>query len=278
MFGLALTGLGALLQEISTSIGKWEVDHRRESLYTFGVLNLLWGAAMMLVLVFWGKFNFVFQAASLPTFLVRVLLEVVQIHVTLIAIARADRSSLSFIRTGTIPLLLVIDIFLGYRLDPLQFLGVTIILAGILFFFFDRNLPKRGMTFALLSTVNAAFTVSLYKYNVTNFNSVAGEYLVMSAVLISYLFLLAYFFAKENPLSFLRRPIFFAQSATDGMGGVLASFELAFLTPSVFIAANRSFAILWSTLSGSIYFHERHVLLRFFLVLMLVAGIVLLAR
>ena len=141
MFGLALTSLGTLLQEISTSIGKWEVGHRRESLYTFGVLNLIWGGAIFSVLVLAGKFEFVFSAASWPTFLARALLELVQIHVTLIAITRADRSSMGFVRAGTIPLLLLADIFLGYKLAPLQILGVAVILAGILFFFFDRQLP-----------------------------------------------------------------------------------------------------------------------------------------
>ena len=277
MFGLALTSLGTLLQEISTSIGKWEVGHRRESLYTFGVLNLIWGGAIFSVLVLAGKFEFVFGAASWPTFLARALLELVQIHVTLIAITRADRSSMGFVRAGTIPLLLLADIFLGYKLAPLQILGVAVILAGILFFFFDRQLPKQGMGFALFGTVNAVFTISLYKYNVTNFNSVAGEQLLMHAVLLAYLFTLAYFFAKENPLSFLRRRVFFAQSAADGLAGVLESFALAFLPPSVFIAAKRSFAILWSTLSGGIYFHEKHVLVRALLVLVLVAGIILLA-
>jgi hypothetical protein len=276
MFGIILASLGSLFEEVSGSIGKWELVRHRESLFTFAFLNLLWGGIFFAVIALVKEGSFVFLAASLPIFSIRALLEVFQVHVSVKALAESDRSTFSFVRLGTIPLLLLVDVALGYALGVRQIAGVAIILIGLLAVFMKREIGKRGVTLVALSTVNAVATISLYKYDITHFNSVVGEQLVMHALLLVYLFVFAYFFAKENPFRFLRERPFFAQSVLQGVGGVLESFAFSFWPASLIIAAKRSSAVFWSMLSGGLVFREKHLLLKVGIFLLLGVGIVLL--
>jgi multidrug transporter EmrE-like cation transporter len=87
----------------------------------------------------------------------------------------------------------------------------------------------------------------------------------------------AFFIAKENTFRFLKKPIFLSQSVSAGLGSVLMSFAYGLAPASIMLAANRSSSILWAIISGNHYFHEKHILIRLFLLAVLVAGLVLLA-
>ncbi len=276
MIGIILASVGSLFEEISGSIGKWELVRHRESLFTFAFLNLLWGGVFFALIALVKEGSFVFLAAAIPTFFVRAVLEIVQLHVSIRALAESDRSTFGFVRLGTIPLLLAVDVLLGYALGVRQVIGVGVIIATLLVVFADHNIGKRGIWFIILSTVNAVATISLYKYNITHFNSVVGEQLVMHVILLSYSFVLAYLLVKENPFRLLGQRPFFAQSVLQGVGGVFESFALSFWPASLIIAAKRSSAIFWAMLSGDLAFKEKHILLKFSIFLMLAGGIALL--
>src|SRR3989344_9419438 len=96
MFGILLAAVSSAFLEISDTLGKKSVKNRSESYYTFGFLNLFFGT---LFLVGYGFFShdFLFSMASLPFFIPRLILEIIQAHVTVIAIVRADRSDFGFI-------------------------------------------------------------------------------------------------------------------------------------------------------------------------------------
>ncbi|KKS95476.1 hypothetical protein A3B05_03025 [Candidatus Giovannonibacteria bacterium RIFCSPLOWO2_01_FULL_43_160] len=81
---------------------------------------------------------------------------------------------------------------------------------------------------------------------------------------------------KENPLASLKNPLFFVQASTSGAGGVLGSFAYAFASASVITAAQRSFAVLWSMLSGNFYFNERQMKQKIFSLALIVLGLILL--
>ncbi|MEK7560318.1 MAG: hypothetical protein AAB522_03410, partial [Patescibacteria group bacterium] len=66
------------------------------------------------------------------------------------------------------------------------------------------------------------------------------------------------------------------QSATSGAGSVAMSFAYVFAPASVIVTAKRSFMIFWSILSGSIYFHEKRIVLKFIAMAFLISGIILL--
>lgn len=278
MFGILLTLAGSFLQEVSAAIGKKGVEKRLESIYTMGFLNTLWSAVLYLFLIIVVRQQFVFSFASLPTLGPRLLLEILQADLYVRALAIADRSTFSFVRTLTIPLLLGVDFFLGYHLSVPQIIGMGLIAVTLLIIFGSRGMEKVGIGLVLLTALNAVVTLSFFKYDITYFNSVETEQFLVTVAALVYFFIAAYFRSKENPFLFFRKPIFLVQSISDGAGGIVQSFAYAFAPASVILAAARSSAVLWSVLSGNRYFREQHLLLKIGLLLITMAGLVLLTR
>lgn len=277
MFGILLSSLGSLFDEVSASIGKFEMAHRKESLYTTAFLDLFFGVSILFVVVLVNPNSFIFSMASLPTFGIRAVLEVFQVFFTLLAVMKADRSTLSFIRIGTIPLLFAVDMFLGYSIGSSQMFGLGVIVSGLFFLFMNRSIDKKNIGYAIFTSINAVFTISLYKYDISHFNSVVGEQLVMGAFLAILSLAAAFYFTKENPFRFLMKPVFLLQSATSGLSGTLTSFAYGFGPASVILAATRSSSVLCAIVSGNHYFHEKHVILRLAIFAVLAGGLVLLA-
>ncbi|MDP3645951.1 MAG: hypothetical protein Q8R25_02590 [bacterium] len=277
MIGILLAGLSSAFGELSDSIGKKEVRERVASFYTFGFLNLLAGT---ILLIAFGIYRdaFVFSLASLPTFLPRVALEILQAHMTLRAIVKAERSDFGFIRSVTIPLILIVDLILGYTVTIPQMFGIFVIFSGIFFLFYAEHFHIKAKWLLLGTAVNAVATISLYKYDVTHFNSVESEQVIVSLVVMLYLFVMAIRSAKENPLSFLRNPFFATQSIASGLAIVVGSYAILFAPASVITAALRATAVLFSIISGRFYFKERKFALKSLLFVFIVVGIVLLAR
>lgn len=285
MFALIIIGIAGLFNEIGTSLGKVEERRHEEGIYTMGFLNLFWGGVFILLLGLLIPTNFfalgfpagfVFSLDSLPTFLPRVLLEIVQLHLTLLAIVYADRSTSGFLSVLTLPLLLSVDVALGYSVDFWQIGGITLIVGSLIMLFINHGIRKAGALFVFLSAINAVITMSLYKYNITHFNSVEAEQGIMITVLLVYAWMLARIRTGENPLKFLIHPIFFFQSVTKGLSVVLVSFAYLFGAASVITAGKRSFTILWSVLVGNVYFHEKHIGIQMTAFILIISGIILL--
>ncbi|MEK7503338.1 MAG: hypothetical protein AAB556_02760 [Patescibacteria group bacterium] len=275
MFGIVFSGISTFCHEISSVIGKFEVGARKESVFTMGFLNYIWAFLFFLVLMF-VRNSFVFSLASLPTFATRVFLEILQTHSSLMGVVRADRTTFSFVNVITIPFLLLVDTVLGYKIGSGQIFGIGLIFIALFILFLKHDLKKDGLGFVLFSSINAVATISLFKYNITHFNSVEAEQTLVIAILLFYLFFCAKFLARENPIKFFAKPIFLLQSATSGIGNVIASFAYVFAPASVILSAKRSFSIIWSWFSGSIYFHEKHVAIKLGAVAFLILGVILL--
>ena len=277
MIGLILISLGSLFEEISNSIGKKKVGQKKQSVYSLGVLQLLSGTCAFALITFVNSSSFVFSLASLPTFIPRVILEIVGLHITLIAMVRADRTTFSFIRVGTIPLLLVTDMILGYSLRSWQTIGIILIIVSISLVFIDRKMSRVGTNLVILSTLIAVLTISLFKYNITHFNSVVAEELLVYLFLFFYFVVLSVWIYKENPFKLLLRPVFAAQSVSFGVTVVLVGFAYLFAAASVITAAKRASALLWSLISGNVYFKETNFLFKLSMVGLLVSGLIMLA-
>ncbi|OGG53713.1 hypothetical protein A2851_02395 [Candidatus Kaiserbacteria bacterium RIFCSPHIGHO2_01_FULL_53_29] len=275
MFGMLLALVSNAFQELADSVGKYEIHTRAASIYTIGFLSLLFGA-ILLVAEGLMRHSFVFSFASLPTFVPRLFLEVLQAHVTVRAVATADRSDFGLVRTLTIPLLLIVDVALGYAIAPAQFLGVAIIVLAVTTLVLIERTHMKGFWLLLLTAINAVITISLYKYDITHFNSVEAEQTIVNCVLMVYFFSLAVYVAKENPFGFLRRPLFLLQSLASGSAYVATSFAYLFAPASIITTALRSFSVLFALISGKFYFHEKHMHLKVALFLMVTAGLVLL--
>ncbi len=259
MIGVILTAIGTFFEEIATTKGKAAVSGHQQSVYTMGFLQMLGGVLLYGVIILFSPDTFVFSHDSLPTFLPRILLEILQAQLTITAIVRASRSTYSFIRILTIPLLAAVDIVLGYSLGIMPLLGIGVIIATIIGMFSNLGTSDRkGWYFALGSALNAVLTLSLYKYNITHFNSVVAEQSIIQMAVLFYFFVIAYVRCGENALMFLTKPRFLVQTLAQGIGGLTESFGMLYAPASVILAAKRSSAMLWAIGSGNLYFHEHH--------------------
>lgn len=273
MIGFILAIGSSFLSEVSDIIAKKKMEAGQVSVYTTAFLISIFGIFFLTVsALVRGNFHFSFD--SLPTLGLRIFLEIILTWITITAIARSNRSTFGFIRTLTIPLLLIADIVIGYTISFSQIIGIVIISGVIaLFIFYSGKMEKKGLGLLLLSSILPVATLSLYKYDITNFNSVEAEQIILSLVLLVFFFLMAFFKAKENPLTFLVKPIFFFQSLLMGLASAVGSFAYLFLPPSVIVAALRSSSVLLATISGNLYFKEKKLLVKILVALGIVLGL-----
>lgn len=277
MLGVLLASIGTFFEEVSTSLGKWEMKRKVESPFSFGFLQLFWGGVIFLGIALVRPESFVFSTASFPTFLSRVVLEVIQAHTTVVAIAVASRSTFGFIRVLTVPLLLGVDIALGLVPTAFQVAGILLIVVTLIVLFRNHGIERAGARLALFTAVNAVATLSLYQYDVRHFNSVVAEQLLIHVVLIAYFAIVAVISTREHPFRLLAHRATFIQSLTMGVGGLIESFAVVFAPISIVLAAKRSSSVLWSVVAGRLTFHEGRLALKVMVVLLLAIGLVLLA-
>ena len=275
MLGILFTAVAGIFKEISDSLGKREVSDHKQSIYTMGFLSIFWGAFFFIVVAIFRN-SFIFSLASLPTFGLRAVLEILQLYAMMKGIVNAERGTYGLIRTGTIPLLLVADLILGYSISSYQIAGIFIIFISLLIFFLNHGVSKQGLGWTIFSTVNAAVTISLFKYNITHFNSIEAEQLFILLIIMIYLLVSAKFWGYENPILALKKPVFFLQASSSGFGDLLGSFAFTFASASVITTSQRSFAVLWALFSGNLYFHEKELGRKIFSLALIILGLILL--
>jgi len=269
---------GTLFVEASHTISKKVLSHRLVDAISLSFVNHLGFLGILFVQVLLFPDTFVFSMASVPTVIVRTLLEIIQAWLIIEALSKASRSTFGFLRVLTIPLLLVADIFLlSTNISMQQYLGIAVIILTSLWMFRHNGKDRKGMWVVLAGSLNAVITLSLYKYHIQYFNSVAGEQLVVGAGTMIGLFLIERFRYKRNPFSSLKEKIVLKEMAFLGTAAVMISYAYSFLAISVVTALNRALAIVWSVMFGHKYFHEDHFKEKIFGVLGFVIGIVLLS-
>jgi hypothetical protein len=277
MIAVLLASVGAFFEEVAGVLGKRAAHGHLERVYAMGFMNAVWTTAAFALALAAFPERFVFSPASLPTLTLRILLEVAQGIATLAAIALADRSAFNFLRTLTLPLLLGVDLALGYEIDHAQTVGIVLIILGLLALSANGGIRGKARSLVLFTAVNAVVTISLFKYDISRWNSVEVEQLVVNAALAVAFFAAIWRRTGGNPLrTGAYRPIL-AQSASHGVGGAIESFAYAFAPASVATAAKRSAAVLWSVLSGHRYFHEKQFGLKLAVFAAVSLGISLLA-
>ncbi|MFA5935749.1 MAG: hypothetical protein WC787_02775 [Patescibacteria group bacterium] len=277
MLGIALMAAGTSLEEVSTSIGKAQMKKRIETPYTYGVLT---ASVAFLMFSVSGLIRFSsqhFDAASLPTLVLRIVLEIVQATVTIHAIKFADRSTYGFLRTLTIPGLLLVDLSLAYRIDAMQFVGICFIVLALLLLFLNHGFSKHGTWLVVISALNAVLTTSLYKYNITHFNSPEVEQLIVLPILALFFITMAIFKDKRNPFLLFRHPLCLVQAGFMGAGSILDALSLLFGVPSVLVAVKRTTGVFMSVLLGHAVFAEKHLILKITAFVLCGTGILLLA-
>jgi hypothetical protein len=236
------------------SLGKRYVSQRRETVIEMCFLGLIWGLVFLLLTLAFGA-DFRVTLASLPTLALRIILEVALLITLAEATAKADRTTMAFLRLLSIPLLLVIDITLGYHFSVLQLAGVGLMFFALMLAFRHNPRGRRGAHLAVLSAILAVGTISLYKYNITHYNSVVGEQTVGLSVLLLVFYIMAVR-AGRSPLRLLFKSTTGTQSLANGVAIALESFAMALAPAAIVITLKRSFAVVWAIIFGGTYFHE----------------------
>lgn len=275
MIGIALVALGEMAAQIGAAMGKWEASRKHESYFALGFLTFFWSTPLLLLWGTVGPGTFVFSLESLPTFALRVVLEIGVIYAGVHALVAADRSTFSFLRTLTIPLLLLVDLALGYTVAAGQIAGMALIVTAAFLLAARNGLSAHGKRFALLSALLAVGTISLFKYNITHYNSVEAEQFFLHLIMIVAIWMTAYMYTGENVFRALTKRPLLVQSILAGVASVFLSFAFFFTTASVVTTVKRSVEILGSIVLGRTYFHEHHILLKLFSAALILGGITL---
>ncbi len=275
MFGAVLVFFGQFFSEVSTSLEKVIFAKEKVSYRFFGFIHSFTGAMMFAVLAIIGGHALTLSLASLPTFGIRMFLEILQFEASIRAGARADRTTFGAIRVITIPLLLCIDIFLGYILTPLQIFGMLVTMLALGIYFFGEKFKKDGALLALFTAINAAFLVSLFKYDTTYYNPIAVEqYFIFIGLLIYFSINVAReWWRKTLVMPPLRK--LSADLISTNVASGLVSFAYSYGPASLILSFIRSSSVFWSFVSGMTYFGEAKTLRKILCCVLLVVAIML---
>ena len=278
MFGILLQGIASLFGEIAGSLGKWMVNKRVESLFAVGFQNSLVALAFFSVFALSSNGAFRLNPASIPSLLFLVALSIAQAYASMKAMVLASRGTFNFIRVGTLPLLLIADLLVGYDLSNRQIIGIFVVICALLFLFVNHGIERKGAGLAAFTAVNGAASIALFQWHVRVWNSVAAEQIILISAQTLFFLIGAVVVAKENPFRLLRRRLPFLQSAAYAGDSFVGSFSILFAPASVIMAAGRSFCVLWGILFGNRIFHEKSLLLKIITFVLVTIGIVLMMR
>ncbi|MFH1078060.1 MAG: hypothetical protein V1745_02115 [Patescibacteria group bacterium] len=277
LFAILLASTGNLFAETSLTIGKKAVAARAESIYGMGFLNSLWTCGMFLTLHL-VRHGFGIELATPYTFAVNCVLSLFQAWSTVHAISLASRSTYAFIRVGTIPMLLLIDVVLGYSLGWYQILGITLLCVTLLLLSMNHGLERRGIWYVTFGAVNAAIVTAIYKYDITHGNPIETEQFLNAVLLLAFFYVMSRRLRRrEHPFALLKKPQCLLQSATLGIASIIGSYAYMFAPASIVMSADRSASVAWAVLSGRVAFKEKHLAIKIAAVIGFVVGLVMLA-
>lgn len=274
MLALLLVLCATLTEEISESIGKRSIRRRRETIYGLGFLELFGGFIVMTAIVIFTR-DFHFNPASLPTLLPRLVLEVTGAWIMMESIAVADRSTIGFLRILGIPMLLLVDIVLGYHITGLQITGVFVMFFALVLAFHQNPSGKRGAWLVILNAFLSVITISLYKYDITHFNSIPVEQAIVMGTVVTF-FYIKVRRSGRSPLRLLTNPVTGTQALMSGISSVMVSFAFGLAPASVISSLRRTMALMWAVVFGQAYFHERSFKRKLYSFAFTLAGIAML--
>ncbi len=258
MFALLLMFVGNFFVETSTALGKKAMAKRTETIYGYAFLNVFWVTLFLIIFVLLGA-NFHFSRASLPFFIPRMIVEIIMAQIAALAIHKADLSTFSFIRLTTIPILLIIDVILGYSIKPVQMVGIILIFGALVYLLSKNNINRRGSKLVIAVALLAPINISLLKYDITHYNSIAAEQILICLGILSYFTIAAWLHTGEKTWSYLYRARTEIQSISQGLGSSIGVFAYAYVPASIAVTFSRSTELLLAILFGNVAFHERRI-------------------
>lgn len=280
MFSGLLVFIGHFFEELSTSASKHSFKDKVLSYTLYGLLSHLVFSVFFLGMIFVTNSKFSYNLEGLPFFLLRLVLEITQCEIVYRSIFKTDRTTFGFARILTIPLLLLVDVALGYSLSNYQYLGIGIISTALLAYFGVEHLKGKGVRLAMISSVISVLTISLYKYDISHYNSIAVSQFVM-AFALSLIYGIRVLCSKRDRKLFKQLKdhkmlsLVFVSSA---ISTTLISYAYSLAPASLVLALSRASAVVWTLLSGTFYFHEKKVLKKVFICAILVLGLFVMVK
>jgi hypothetical protein len=263
--------------EVAFSIGKQTMRKKQESVFAFGFLGVFWGLVFILLSSLAVQAPFTFSAASLPTLSARIALECLLSYMAAMAVFKADRSTNGFVGTLTIPLLLIVDLRLGYQISRFQIAGIVLLAAGVGILFLRSKRTKKGVKYCVAMALLAVITASLYKYDISHFNSVAVEQGITMSVMLIFFSVMAAVRGTRQPVRYLLQRPQGVQSVAAGLAVAVQSYAFMYAPASVIIAMKRGFALIWSIVFGHKWFHEHKLKVKLQTASVMLCGLFLLA-
>ncbi|MBP7057338.1 hypothetical protein KBB08_02510 [Candidatus Gracilibacteria bacterium] len=274
MVGVLLMVVAACFIEIGAYLSKHEVENHHESLQAMMFLNTFCSAFLFLAVALWNDASFVIY--SWPILVLGAVFSIVSALVGSIATIKSQMSQAGLFRLASIPLLLLVDYFLGYDISPLQFGGIAMILAILVMLSFKHEWDKPSVRWLMLNAFLVVIDVTLYKYSIDRVASLEMIQLMYRFSLLLYCILVMRLANKEHVLRHLATPIAWWQSAVIAIGAVLSGFAFSYGPPSIILAAYRSAQAFWSLIIGALFFYERSLAIKILILVFLIFGVTLL--
>jgi hypothetical protein len=239
--------------------------------------SLLVFIVMWLYKTYSGDLELIFNTASIPLLIVRLIFEVLQSYFTLLAIKQCDRSTFSILRVLTIPLLVIADVVLWYQFTSYSLIWIGIILFSFIWFNSNhRTINWKGWYFALFTAINAVITLSLFKYSITHYgNSLEIDQWIMA--LWTVIFFIWYNLKKERKIGLYllkKEKIFWIQWILMALTSIILSYSYLYLNASEATAVKRAWEMFWSVLAGFVFFQETNFIKKILFALCIILGLI----
>lgn len=278
LFWSLLVFIGTFFDEMSNIITKKK--SRSYHIITLGVITTIFALSIFIVSgiykYFFSDLSLSFSTASIPFLILRLFLEILQSYYTLIAIQHANRTTFSMVRMFTIPLLVIADLLLWYSFSLPSFIGIFIILISFLIFNLrGKTLDMTALKYVIFITVNAVFTTTLFKYSLTHYhNSVEIDQSIMLLWILIFFMSYNYKIHKETWVAKLfSDKHFFIQWIAIALANIVLSYSFLYLNASISIAIKRVWEVVWSLVSGKVFFQEQHIFHKIILACFLITGV-----
>lgn len=278
MIGLVLGIIGTFFEELNNSLLKEK--SKKYHYITVGVIMSSFSVLVFLLMWFYKIYvwniELFFNTASIPLLIIRIILEIVQSYVTLIAIKHCDRSTFSILRVLTIPLLLIVDILLWYQFTNYSLMWIWIILLSFIVFNTNhKTINWKWWYFALFTAINSVITLSLFKYSLTHYwNSVEIDQWIMALWIV--IFFIGYNYKKEKKIWFYllkKEKIFWVQWILMALTSLILSYSYVYLNASEATAVKRAWEMFWSVLAWFLFFQEQHLIKKIWFAVCIMIGL-----
>lgn len=279
LFWLLLGIIGTFFEEINNSITKHKTQTHH--FLKLGVISsFFWMSIFFLSWLYKYYFTDItlhFHLESIPLLWVRLIFEILQSYFTILAIQKCDRTTFSVIRIITIPLLVIVDIFLWYQFTQFSLIGMWIIFISFLIFNIQgTTINFKWWYFVLFTAVNAVLTISLFKYSLSHYgNSVEVDQGIIGTWILFFFIGYNYYKNKCCALKLIQKEKqFLLQWLVIWLSSLILSYSYVYLNASEATMIKRAGEMFWSIFAGCLFFHEKNLVKKLLLALCIVIWLI----